>query len=130
MISTKPASPMSTEGAHRARVPGRLRHQGGRVRKHRKFRIVLYVVAGAVLAASTAVIVMFRHDTGEARDRLAAQPTEIFKSSSGDVQYRVSGDGPPVLVVHGITGGVDQAEAIVTQWRNLRPDYRFIYVSR
>jgi pimeloyl-ACP methyl ester carboxylesterase len=130
MISTKPASPMITEAADRARVPRRLRHQGGRVRKHRKFRIVLYVVAGAVLAASTVVTVTFRHDMGEARDRLAAQPTEIFKSNYGDVQYRVSGDGPPVLVVHGITGGVDQAEAIVTQWRNLRPDYRFIYVSR
>ncbi|MDI6909241.1 alpha/beta hydrolase [Nocardioides sp.] len=91
---------------------------------------MLYAVAGTVLVASTVVTVMFRHDMGEARARLAAQPTEIFTSSYGDIQYRVTGDGPPVLVVHGITGGIDQAEAIVTQWRNLRPDYRFIYVSR
>lgn len=88
------------------------------------------MAGGAVLAASAVITVMFRHDMGGARARLAAQPIEIFKSSHGDVQYRVSGDGPPVLVVHGIAGGIDQAEAIVTRWRNLRPDYRFIYISR
>jgi pimeloyl-ACP methyl ester carboxylesterase len=128
MTATKPASAMIMQAADRA--PRRPRHQGGGLRKHRKLRLVLYVVAGAVLTASTVVTVMFRHDMSEARARLAAQPTEIFKSSYGDIQYRVSGDGPPVLVIHGITGGVDQAEAIVTRWRNLRADHRFIYVSR
>ena len=129
-MTTRRASPTITEAAERAVDPRQPRHQGDRVGKHRKFRILLYAVAGTVLIASIVVTVMFRHDLGEARARLAAQPTEIFKSSHGDLQYRVSGDGPPVLVVHGITGGVDQAEALVTKWRNLRPDYRFIYVSR
>ena len=81
-------------------------------------RLVLYGVAGVVLAASTVVTVMFRHDMGEARARLAAQPTEIFQSSYGDIEYRVSGTGPTVLVSHGITGGVDQAQALVTKWKN------------
>jgi pimeloyl-ACP methyl ester carboxylesterase len=36
-----------------------------------------------------------------------------------------------VLISHGVTGGVDQAEALVTEWRSFRPNqYRFIYVSR
>ena len=36
-----------------------------------------------------------------------------------------------MLVSHGITGGVDQAEALVTKWRNFQPyQYRFIFVSR
>ena len=67
---------------------------------------------------------------GDARARLAAQPTEIFPSRYGDIEYRVSDSGPAVLISHGITGGVDQAEALVTQWRNFPPDhYQFIYVS-
>jgi len=67
----------------------------------------------------------------DARARLAAQPTEIFRSTYGDIEYRVAGSGPTVLVAHGITGGVDQAEALVTRWQTFRPDqYRFIYVSR
>jgi pimeloyl-ACP methyl ester carboxylesterase len=93
--------------------------------------VVLYVVCGASLALSTLVAVMFNRDMADARARLKAQPTEIFRSRYGDIEYRVSGTGPAVLVSHGITGGVDQAEALVTQWRNFRPDrYRFIYVSR
>jgi pimeloyl-ACP methyl ester carboxylesterase len=85
----------------------------------------------AALVLSTVLVVWFRHDMSQARARLAAQPTEIFQSRYGDVEYRVSGTGPAVLISHGITGGVDQAEAIVTQWRNFPADhYRFIYVSR
>jgi pimeloyl-ACP methyl ester carboxylesterase len=92
---------------------------------------VLHVIVGAALALSALVALWFRQDMGNARARLAAQPTEIFQSRYGDVEYRVAGAGPAVLISHGITGGVDQAEAIVTQWRNLRADrYRFIYVSR
>jgi pimeloyl-ACP methyl ester carboxylesterase len=92
---------------------------------------VLYVLLGIALTLSTLVAVWFRHDMADARDRLAAQPTEIFKSRYGDIEYRVSGTGPAVLISHGITGGVDQAEALVTQWQNFHPDrYRFIYVSR
>ncbi len=130
MTTIKPVRPTGIESADRGWLLGRPRHQDGRARKHGKVRIVLYAVASTVLGRSAVVTLMFRHDMREARARLAAQPTQIFKSSFGDIQYRVSGDGPPALVVHGITGGVDQAEAIVTQWCNLRPDYRFIYVSR
>lgn len=92
---------------------------------------VLYTVFGVALVLSALVAVWFRHDMGDARARLAAQPTEIFQSRYGDVEYRVSGTGPAVLISHGITGGVDHAAALVTQWRNFQPEqYRFIYVSR
>jgi pimeloyl-ACP methyl ester carboxylesterase len=119
--------------ANRAVSPAsrELHRHGKRSKTHRRLRVVLYLLAGATLVTSTVVAVMFRHDMEEARARLAAQPTEIFQSSYGDIEYRVAGAGPTVLVSHGITGGVDQAEALVTQWRNFQPDqYRFIYVSR
>lgn len=89
------------------------------------------LLTAAMLPVGVGVVgAMFRHDMGAARARLAAQPTQIFRSSFGDIQYRVTGEGVPVLVSHGITGGVDQAESLVTRARNLPPNYRFIYVSR
>jgi pimeloyl-ACP methyl ester carboxylesterase len=89
------------------------------------------MLLGVILVSSALVTGWFRHDMGDARARLAAQPSEIFESRYGDIEYRVSGTGPAVLISHGITGGVDQAEALVTQWRNFQPDqYQFIYVSR
>jgi hypothetical protein len=89
------------------------------------------VVAVSIVPATMGVVCgIFRHDMHEARARLAAQPTRIFHSTCGDIQYRVTGEGVPILVSHGITGGVDQAESLITKARNLPPNYRFIYVSR
>lgn len=89
------------------------------------------VLAVSIVPASVGVVAaVFRHDMGQARARLASQPTQLFHSSYGDMQYRVTGEGVSVLISHGITGGVDQAESLVTQARTVPPDYRFIYVSR
>ncbi|MGA8247750.1 MAG: alpha/beta hydrolase [Nocardioides sp.] len=90
----------------------------------------LALSAGLVPVAVAVVEEMFRHDMWRARARLAAQPTESYRSTFGDIEYRVTGEGPTVLVSHGITGGVDQAESIVTRWRVLGPDHRFVHVSR
>jgi len=74
---------------------------------------------------------LYRHDLGEARERLATHPSHVFHSQQyGDVEYRVVGEGPPVLISHGITGGVDQAEDLIDRWHNFTPAYRFIFVSR
>ena len=89
------------------------------------------VVAVSIVPAAVGVVcAMFRRDMHEARARLAAQPTRIFHSTFGDIQYRVTGEGVPILVSHGITGGVDQAESLVTNARSVPPNYRFVYVSR
>jgi pimeloyl-ACP methyl ester carboxylesterase len=129
MTTTKSAG-LETGGAA-SRESRRLRRPGKRGKVRRTLRVVLYVILGVAIAASTLVAVWFRQDMGDARARLAAQRTEIFQSRYGDIEYRVSGSGPAVLVSHGITGGVDQAAALVTEWRNFQPNqYRFIYVSR
>jgi pimeloyl-ACP methyl ester carboxylesterase len=104
------------------------------VPRRRKIKQVVLIVLGALgsilLAVFVVVVVLFRQDLGEARSRLASTPTTIYASLYGDIQFRVVGDGPTVLVSHGITGGVDQAESIVTRWRNFDEQYRFVYVSR
>lgn len=74
---------------------------------------------------------LFQRDINRVRKRLVERPSQVFHSNQfGDIEYRVVGQGPPVLVSHGITGGVDQAEDLVTRWHNFTPAYRFIFVSR
>jgi pimeloyl-ACP methyl ester carboxylesterase len=104
------------------------------VPQRRKIKRVVLIVLGVLglilLAGVVVVLVLFRHDLREARSRLASSPTTTYESKYGDIQYRVVGDGPTVLVSHGITGGVDHAEYLVTRWRNFDERYRFVYVSR
>jgi len=90
-------------------------------------RGVLGVIPLAVFGAA---FILFRKDLSEARSRLASLPTKVYRSQYGDIQYRLVGNGPAVLVSHGITGGVDQGESLVTTWRQFRDGYRFLYVSR
>jgi pimeloyl-ACP methyl ester carboxylesterase len=115
------------------RLPGPLTpepHVPRRRKVKRVVLIVLGVVGSILLAVFVVVLVLFRQDLGEARSRLASIPTTIYESRYGDIQFRVVGDGPTVLVSHGITGGVDHAEYLVTRWRNFDERYQFVYVSR
>jgi len=109
---------------------GSARKDIDRTEVQRRALMTLAVLAGLLLVALAGAGLLFRHDMADARARLAAQPTQVFRSEYGDIQYRVVGTGPAVLVSHGITGGVDQAESIVTQWRNINDNYRFVYASR
>ena len=115
------------------RLPGSPPHEG-RVPRGGRIKRVLLVVLGVLGLILLAVFVvgfaLFRQDLREARSRLARIPATIYTSQYGDIQYRVAGSGPTVLVSHGITGGVDQAEYLVTRWRNFDERYRFVYVSR
>jgi pimeloyl-ACP methyl ester carboxylesterase len=102
-----------------------------RGRKIKRFVLIAVGLLGSVMLAAFVVgFILFRQDLREARSRLASLPTTNYKSQYGDIQYRIVGSGPSVLVSHGITGGVDQAEYLVTRWRNLDERYRFLYVSR
>ena len=102
-----------------------------RRRKITKVVLVVLAVLGFILIPVFVVaFILFRQDLREARSRLSSIPTTIYESRYGDIQYRVVGNGPAVLVSHGITGGVDQAEYLVTRWRNLDERYRVLHVSR
>jgi pimeloyl-ACP methyl ester carboxylesterase len=92
--------------------------------------MALGVMGALTLTALAIILVPFWQDMRAARSRLAAIPTSIYQSKYGDIQYRVVGKGPAVLISHGITGGVDQAEYLVTRYRNIDQRYRVIYLSR
>jgi pimeloyl-ACP methyl ester carboxylesterase len=73
----------------------------------------------------------YRSDLNRARDRVAQHQSKVFHSAEfGDIEYCVVGHGPSILVSHGITGGVDAAEDLITRWHNFTPTYRFVLVSR
>ena len=82
-----------------------------------------------VLAASaaTALAVRYSRDLSRSRARLASFDSRTAETSYGPVEYCEFGDGPPVLMVHGIVGGHDVGDS----WRALVPaGYRIIAPSR
>ncbi len=91
---------------------------------------VLGVLGGVLLAVVGVAYIRFRRDLSEARTRLASIQTHVFASRYGDIEYLLDGQGPTVLVSHGITGGLDAGMRLTDQWGVLGPGYRFLYVSR
>lgn len=91
---------------------------------------ILGVVGALLLAAFAFAFLGFRRDLDAARDRLAGIQTEVFASPYGDIEYRLEGDGPTVLVSHGVNGGLDHGMRLTHQWGVFGDGYRFLYVSR
>ena len=74
----------------------------------RLFAKLLFLVVVVALLGAGVVLSWF---TSWRSDKLAElhSASEIAKTSAGDVEFLVSGEGPPVLVFHGAPGGYDQA---------------------
>ena len=70
----------------------------------------------------------FRKALAESYSRLDNIPSQVYKSNHGDIEYLLKGEGPTILVSHGITGGVDQGIGFSEDF--LGKGYRFLFVSR
>jgi hypothetical protein len=70
-------------------------------------QLLAVVGAGSVIAAGW-LARRYRHDLEAARARLAADRTAI-QTASGAVEYAERGTGEPLLAIHAIFGGCDQA---------------------
>ena len=71
------------------------------------------ILAGTAVAAAIALSLVYqayRRDIADARERVRAGST-IANTACGPIEYATIGDGPPVLVVHGAGGGIDQGMA-------------------
>lgn len=65
---------------------------------------------GQIAAVLTgAAYAWYRRDLREAYDRLASYDRERLHTTVGRLEYATVGDGEPLLLVHGIAGGFDQA---------------------
>jgi len=88
--------------------------------------IMLAIVA--VLIVATAVIyAIFLRDRTRALDRLLGR-SKTIETSFGTLEYAVTGEGEPVLIVHGAAGGFDQG--IEMTGALARGGYRLIVPSR
>ena len=75
----------------------------------------------------------YRSDLRAAHERLAALPSRTLALPAGPVEYLDDGEGPAVLLIHGIFGGHDAAlrladPSVLAGWRRLAPS-RFGYLG-
>jgi len=99
-------------------------------------RRVLLAGAGAAAAAAgaaaTAAGLGFRRAMAAARDRIAPHRSALVETRAGPLEYAETGDGPPVLMIHGTGGGFDQGllfgrRLAALGWRVIAPS-RFGYL--
>jgi pimeloyl-ACP methyl ester carboxylesterase len=102
------------------------------LRKAKILKTAIAITACIVVVLFLAVCAVFRKDIGAARSQVRMIRRELFPSPLGDVEYRLDGDGPVVLISHGITGGIDHGMRLTNpdQWGAVCGPYRFLYVSR
>jgi 2-hydroxy-6-oxonona-2,4-dienedioate hydrolase len=67
-----------------------------------------FVILGVFIVVTAWVYAIFAHDMTRARARLAGG-SKIIETSFGTLEYAEMGAGEPMLVVHGASGGFDQA---------------------
>ena len=85
------------------------------------------------LAAGLFAYLSYRRDVQAAYDRVARVQRQKVETAQGVTEVAVRGDGPPVLMVHGAAGGVDQAlqlgaEPLAAGFRIIAPS-RFGYLG-
>ena len=74
------------------------------------------------------VVVKFRKALALHYSRLDSIPSQVYHSKHGELEYLLRGDGPTILVSHGITGGVDQGIGFSEDF--LGSGYRLLFISR
>ena len=82
----------------------------------------------ALISVATSLTQRSRHNIREAYERLEDLQDVVAQTTCGPIQYVTSGQGEPVLVIHGIMGGVDQG--LILADGHLPPGYRSIVPSR
>jgi pimeloyl-ACP methyl ester carboxylesterase len=97
---------------------------GSRSRIVRAAALVV-VVAAVVVAAVTWT--SYRRDLAAAKEEIA-RGSRLVETPCGLIEYASSGDGPPLLVVHGAGGGYDQG--LLLGRMVLGSDFRLIAPSR
>jgi len=93
-----------------------------------RFRRAILAISAVVFAGVVVpTCVSYRRDVGRAYGRVSSG-NQIAETRCGPIEYAVAGAGPPVLVVHGAGGGVDQGMDLGGDFA--RTGFRVIAVSR
>jgi len=70
-------------------------------------KLVLRFVLLLAVVAVAAVYLGYRRDMDRALERISAG-SQLAQTACGPIEYASAGEGPPVLIVHGAGGGIDQ----------------------
>lgn len=70
----------------------------------------------------------YKSDLKEQYRRISSLKSEIFETPAGTIEYLDYGSGQPVLLIHGVVGGCDQAADMSDSF--FGEDFRIIAVSR
>jgi len=91
--------------------------------------LVIWAISTLVISILCIIIVVkFRKALAQSYSRLDSIPSQVYTSKHGDIEYLLRGEGPTILVSHGITGGVDQGIGLSKDF--LGSGYRLLFVSR
>lgn len=93
------------------------------------FLIILGIVlTGVVLFGISAVSIRYFREIHDARKRLDSLGSQVIETQGGPVEYISSGEGYPLLVVHGAIGGFDQGLFVAKSLRF--PNCQLLSISR
>jgi pimeloyl-ACP methyl ester carboxylesterase len=88
---------------------------------------ILLAVLVAAIASAVALSARYRRDLGRARAALAGA-SRVAQTALGRIEYGESGDGRPLLSIHGAGGGFDQGLANAAELAG--EDFRVVAPSR
>jgi pimeloyl-ACP methyl ester carboxylesterase len=88
----------------------------------------LLTLALILLAMVLSLYLPYRRDIKNAYSRLSSLDRQVIDTSCGPVEVAIYGQGEPVLVIHGISGGFDQGLGIAQSY--LGDGYQIIVPSR
>jgi len=92
---------------------------------------IIFLIGIIVVVVSSLVYISYRNDIRKAYGRIAAG-SKMIHTDCGPIEYAMLGEGPPVLVLHGTSGGWDQgigaARGLVPHGFQLIAPSRFGYL--
>ncbi len=92
------------------------------------YKIYLLIFLLILLGAGSGIVAArYQSDLRAARERINSLGSQVIEKDCATIEYLRVGEGYPVLVIHGLMGGVDQG---LTQAVFLGPQYQAIVVSR
>ena len=93
-----------------------------------KAAVSLTVVAGSAVSAALTYRA-FRREMERAETRISSG-SKVITTSRGQIEYASTGDGFPLLIIHGAGGGFDQLRGFESDTRLRSLGFRPIFVSR
>jgi pimeloyl-ACP methyl ester carboxylesterase len=90
--------------------------------------LIILAVILIIVVFSIIVLMKYRTTLSYHNTRLKRISSQVYQSQYGSIEYFMQGEGPIILISHGITGGVDQSIGMSEDF--LGYGYRILSISR